>query len=188
MAVPQDFSIMDLTGRFTMNKTLSGDTDTILALQGVGWFKRKIIAVGTVTLYIKHYKDEEGTERVDIDQTITGGIPGTREERILAWKERATEDSLFGAVIGKSRRVQASELEEEFLKEGWTADTLEHGVIESYVVSDTPKSGTTWIADQTWGMEDVNGERRYTRHVNFTGPKGEEIKSRLVYDYLGPLE
>jgi hypothetical protein len=32
-------------------------------------------------------------------------------------------------------------------------------------------------------MEEINGERRYARHVDFTGPKGEEIKARLVYDY-----
>jgi len=188
MAVSADFTILNISGRFTMNKALSGDTDTILSLQGVGWLKRKAISLGTVTLFIKHYKDEEGIERVDIDQTITGGIPGTREERILRWTERSNEDHLFGAVIGKSRRVQASELEEEFLKTGWTTDTFEHGLIQSYVYSDTPKSGTTWIGDQTWGVEEINGERRYARHVKFTGPKGEDIETRLVYDYLGPLQ
>ncbi|KAJ6621592.1 hypothetical protein B0H10DRAFT_2214970 [Mycena sp. CBHHK59/15] len=187
MAVPAHFTILDITGKFTMNKTLSDPTDTILTLQGVGWLKRKAIAIGTVTLYIKHYKDGQAIEHVDIDQTITGGIPGTREERTLSWTERSTDDSLFGAVVGKSRRVNASELEEEFLKKNWTADTLEHGVIESYVYSDTPKSGTTWIADQAWGMEEINGERRYARHVKFTGPNGEDIEARLVYDYLGPL-
>ncbi|KAJ7076569.1 hypothetical protein B0H15DRAFT_593587 [Mycena belliarum] len=187
MAAPSEMSILDITGKFIMNKTLSGETDRILMLQGVGWLKRKAISIGTVTLAVKHYKDADGVEHVDIDQTITGGIPGTREERTLDWTERPHEDSLFGAVAGKSRRVQVSELEEEFLKKDWTADTLEHGVIQSYVYSDTPKSGTTWIANQTWGMEDLNGERRYTRHLKFTGPQGEDIESRLVYDYLGPL-
>ena len=32
-------------------------------------------------------------------------------------------------------------------------------------------------------MEDVNNERRYTRHIHFTGPKDEVIKARMVYDY-----
>ena len=36
---------------------------------------------------------------------------------------------------------------------------------------------------QTWGIETVNGERRYARHVKFTGPKGQEIQARLAYDY-----
>jgi len=186
MAVPADFSILDITGKFTMNKSLSGDTDTILYLQGVSWIKRKAIQYGTITLFIKHYKDDDNVEHVDIDQTITGGFPGTREERILTWTERSHEDHLFGPVVGKSRRVQVSELDEVFLTKDWTPDTVEHGVIQSHVISDTPKSGTTWIANQTWGMEMVNDERRYCRHVKFIGPKGEDIESRLVYDYLGP--
>lgn len=83
----------------------------------------------------------------------------------------------------------------------WLPDTLEHGGVESYVESDTPKSGITWIADQVcnicalhkplinsssrqiWGFSEIDGARRYTRRVHFTGPEGEDIKVRLVYDY-----
>lgn len=168
-------------------------------MQGVGWLTRKAITYGTLTLTIKHFKDDEGIEHIDIDQTLTGGIPGTSERRTLSWTERENQDHIFGAVIGKSRRTSVDVLEEDFLKRNWTADTIQHGVVQSYVESDTPKSGTTWIANQvrrfalnpcpqidfhqTWGMEDVNGERRYARHIKFTGPKAEEIECRLVYDY-----
>ncbi|KAF9015524.1 hypothetical protein BDQ17DRAFT_51031 [Cyathus striatus] len=184
MAVPADFTISNISGKFTMNKSLSDSTDTILRLQGVGWFKRKAISLGTITLYINHYNDSEiDVERIDIDQTITGGIPGTSEKRILDWTGREHEDHLFGAVVGKSRRVKVDELDEEWLKRDWTEDTLERGVVQSYVESDTPKSGTTWIANQTWGVEVINDDRRYARHVKFTGPKGEDIEARLIYDY-----
>ncbi|KAF8078762.1 LCCL domain-containing protein [Lyophyllum atratum] len=188
MATPETLTILDITGKYVMNKTLSDQsTDEILRLQGVAWLKRKAIGYGTVTLNIKHFKDEAGAEHVDIDQTLTGGIPGTSERRTLTWTERENEDHLFGAVIGKSRRTKVDILEDEFLKKNWTEDTFEHGVIQSYVESNTPKSGTTWIANQTWGLEIIDGERRYTRHVKFTGPGGEDIECRLVYDYP-PLE
>ncbi|KAF7320381.1 hypothetical protein MKEN_00822900 [Mycena kentingensis (nom. inval.)] len=187
MAVPAEFSILDISGTFTMNTTLSGETDSILALQGVGWLKRKAIQIGTITLSIKHYKDEAGEEHIDISQTITGGIPGTTENRHLTWTERAHEDHLFGPVVGKSRRVKVSEIDDEFLVKNWSADTIEHGVVQSYVESDTPKSGTTWIANQLWGIQEINGERRYARNLHFTGPKGEDIERTLVYDYHGPL-
>lgn len=36
---------------------------------------------------------------------------------------------------------------------------------------------------QSWGIKDLEGERRYIRHVKFTGPKGEDIEAVLVYDY-----
>lgn len=139
------------------NKTLSDQrTDTILQLQGVGWLKRKAIVYGTVTLAIKHTKDDEGIEQIHIEQTLTGGIPGTTEDRTLWWKERENEDHVFGPVVGKSRRVKAAELDIPFLKEGWTPDTIEHGLIQSYVESDTPKSGTVWIANQVSCRVDFN--------------------------------
>ncbi|KAF8640776.1 hypothetical protein AX17_000426 [Amanita inopinata Kibby_2008] len=187
MAVSADFTILDISGKFIMNKQLSDETDEILRLQGVGWWKRKAISIATVTLAIKHYKDDDGIEHIDIDQTLTGGIPGTTEIRVLTWTERPHEDHLFGAVIGKSRRCKAEEMDDDFLTKGWTADTYEHGLVQAYGASDTPKSGTTWIAIQTWGMEDVDGVRRYVRHVHFTGPQGEDIQARLVYDYQGPV-
>ena len=37
--------------------------------------------------------------------------------------------------------------------------------------------------DQSWGVEEIEGERKYTRHVFFTGPNNEVINARLVYDY-----
>ncbi|KAG2023072.1 LCCL domain-containing protein [Coprinopsis cinerea AmutBmut pab1-1] len=188
MAVPAELTSLDISGRYTMNKSLSDSTDAILSHQGVGWFKRKAISVGTITLFVKHFKDESGVEQINIDQTITGGIPGTSEQRTLSWTEKEHEDHVFGPILTKSRRVKPSEIDIDFLKNGWTADTLENGVIQSYSESNTPKSGTTWIANQAWGIKDVNGERRYVRHVKFTGPKGEDIEAVLVYDYLGPLE
>ncbi|KJA29298.1 hypothetical protein HYPSUDRAFT_196676 [Hypholoma sublateritium FD-334 SS-4] len=187
MAVPADFTILNITGKFTMNKALSDPRiDTILQLQGVGWITRRVIALG-VNLFVKHYKDDAGVEHIDIDQTITGGIPGTREESVLWWKEVEIEDNVFGSVIGKARRVKADEIDSPFLRDGWTEDTYAHELIQDYAKSNTPKNPRSWTANQTWGIETINRERRYARHIKFTGPKGENIEAKLVYDYLGPL-
>lgn len=172
MAVPADFTILDISGTFIVvsflmmffvqqgkskslqNKTLTNwdDSDKILSLQGVGWFKRQAIRYATITLRIKHYRDDsdggEKVEKIDIEQTLTGGIPGTTENRILDWEEREKNDDLFGYVVARSRRVKAEELSDEWLKEGWTEDTYEHGVVQAYAKSDTPRSGTSWVGDQ----------------------------------------
>lgn len=133
------------------NKTLSDDTDEILRLQGLSWLTRHAIALATVTLYIRHYKDDGGIEHIDIDQTLTG-IPGTSEYRTLDWTLREHEDYLFGPVVGRSRRVKVNEIENEFLRDGWLRDTVQDGAINSYVKSDTPRSNTTWIAEQVWRL------------------------------------
>lgn len=129
---------------------------------------RKTIGFATITLHVKHYTNEEG-EHIDIKQTLTGGIEGNQEDRTLDWKERAIDDKIFGYcraspcyiiltrvfityaayVAGsKSKRVKVEEIGNEFLKTGWLPDTVEHGAIYSHVVSDTPKSGREWSAEQ----------------------------------------
>lgn len=159
--------------------------------------------MASVYLSVKHYKDENGIEHIDIDQTVTGGIKGTSEYRVLDWTERPHEDHVFGAVLSKSRRVPLAEVEREWLKKDWEDESFENGeIIYTCAKSDTAKSGRTWSSEQvrrlaivseesllnkhpfkTWGFEQVNGEKRYTRHVFFEGPKGEVIEIRLVYDY-----
>ena len=119
-------------------------------LQGVAWYIRQIIAYSTITLDINHYKADDAEEHIDIVQTLsTGGFTST-ENRTLSWKERKLEDRVFGAVVGKSRRCTPEELNglEEYLNRGWTGDTYQHGLVQSYTESDTSKSGTTWIANQ----------------------------------------
>jgi hypothetical protein len=56
---------------------------------------------------------------------------------------------VFGPYTGKSRRVNVdSEELVPFLKKDWSEDTVKHRLVQSYVQSDTPKSGTTWTANQ----------------------------------------
>ncbi|KAH7927162.1 hypothetical protein BV22DRAFT_1032171 [Leucogyrophana mollusca] len=187
MAAPPSVTTANLTGRFLLNKTLSDDSDEILRLQGVSWFKRRAIAKLGLILDVKHYTDEDGIEHIDIDQTLSGGITGTSELRSLDFQERSVEDPVFGAVIGRSGKIKVNDLEGIFLKDGWTDDTIEHEAIRSIVWSDTPKSNKTWRAEQVWGFEIKDGARRYARHIKFTSPDKSDgpIHIRVYYDYLG---
>ena len=111
-------------------------------------FLLKAIKAATITLFIKHYIDDNGAEHIDIDQTLTGGIGGSTETRVLDWQEREHNDRIFGPVVGKARRIDLDEVMEEYLRNGWTDDTEEHGVIDAYARSNTSKSGKTWTSEQ----------------------------------------
>ncbi|KAJ7574883.1 hypothetical protein C8J56DRAFT_1064293 [Mycena floridula] len=69
MNVPAEFTILNISGSFTMNKSLSDfeKTDTILGLQGA-------IQMANGTLSIKHFKDDAGIEHIRVDQTLSGVI------------------------------------------------------------------------------------------------------------------
>ncbi|KAJ3520863.1 hypothetical protein NM688_g9098 [Phlebia brevispora] len=189
MAVPNEMTTLNLSGKYYQNKTLSDDTDEILRLQGVSWWVRKAIQLGTLYVTITH-RTEDGVEKMTIDQVLTGGAGSSTEERVLDWEERKVDDRVFGPIISRTKREFPENIEKEYLKTGFINDG--HGLVMSYGASDTEKSGTTWVGETTWGIEELdvgeNKEKRYTRHVFFTGPGGEEITARVVYDYTGPLD
>lgn len=178
MAAPATIDISNISGVWVMNKTLSDDTADVLAAQSIGWILRNSIGLATITLTIKHTTDlETGVEQIDINQSLSG-LSGTVEARKLDWTDRPHEDYVFGKVVGKSRRVQLSEIDDEVLKKGWTEDTVAKGFIQSYVVNEEYQ----WTAEQVWGFMEVNGERRYARRVKLMTPK-LRLDKVLVYDY-----
>jgi hypothetical protein len=100
-------------------------------------------------------------------QSVKGSSLEKAEERILDWNETPDNDGMFGQVIGRAscgsplslhlqnlviifaaRRIQVSALDVSFLEQGWTADTVEHGLVQTRVHSDTARSGTSWTAIQ----------------------------------------
>ncbi|KAF8722197.1 hypothetical protein AX14_009965 [Amanita brunnescens Koide BX004] len=183
-AVPFGFSTLNITGKYILNKTLSDDSDQILQLQGIGWITRSTISYASITLDIKHEKDAEGTEHLKLDEyTTTGKLATTTEHRALTWKEAEHEDVLFGSMLAKARRCKPEDIKEDFLSQGWTEDTLKHGLIQCVTRSNTRKSGIIWTANETWGIVEGNGAKRFTRHVYFTGGQNKVVKARLVYDY-----
>ncbi|KIP12413.1 hypothetical protein PHLGIDRAFT_17572 [Phlebiopsis gigantea 11061_1 CR5-6] len=177
---------LNLSGKYTQNKGQSDDTDEILRLQGVGWLTRRAIQMATLYVTITH-ATEGGVEKITVDQVLSGGVGSSSETRVLDWQERDVDDKLFGAVVTRTERSKPEGLDNDWLKADWPETVREQGVIHTSGHSDTAKSGATWSAEMTWGLQDIDGERKYTRHVYFIGPGGEEIKARLVYDYTGPL-
>lgn len=73
---------------------------------------------------------------------------GTTELRRLDGVEREHQDEIFGFVICYSSRAPLKEIKEEWLKTGWSEDTLAHPVVYARGISNTVKSGLTWTAHQ----------------------------------------
>lgn len=136
---------------------------------------------------------------VHIDITSTAsGLSSTQENRELNWEERDHTDRLFGRVKGRTQFIKKNEFQSaltgatdadnkfllaERLKNGSPSSFLDDEYIQSVVVN--VDSG--WSAEQLWGFETVNGERRYTRRIVCKNSKGKTEEIRLVYDYQGPL-
>ena len=118
-----------------------------MALQGIGWLLRKIIKLATITHRIKHYKDAEGAERIDVELTVTGGISAPPEHRILNWTQYNMDHNIFGAVAFRNRRIPIAEVADEYLKSGWLPDVSRDGAIQSYGEADEEKNSYRWKCD-----------------------------------------
>ncbi|KAF9879774.1 hypothetical protein CkaCkLH20_02585 [Colletotrichum karsti] len=193
MAAPASVTIADLSGKWVMNKTLSDSPEPALTLQGIGWMTRKAVGLATVTLTVKQYSASPsppgtGTEpvtHIDIDQTATGGLKGTSENRCLDMEWREHSDWMFGSVRGQSRWMAPADIEDEFLKKGWLEGDAEATGPDgkSHIYSHVESIDNGWTASQVWGFQTINGERRYARNV-LVQKGGKRVEIRLVYDYL----
>ncbi|KAI1176191.1 hypothetical protein F4777DRAFT_578241 [Nemania sp. FL0916] len=196
MAAPASKTTADLSGKWTLNKTLSDPTDPALALQGIGWLVRKGIGAATITITVKQTRNADGAARIDIDQSASG-LSSTHEARVLTWTEREHKDWLFGKVRGRSKFISLADLNAliapggEARTEGWVDDSGflaqdwltgdeegDAGLVISHVAAEAG-----WFATQIWGFQDVGGERRHVRNV--TVSKGETyINFKMIYDFV----
>ncbi|KAI0137081.1 hypothetical protein BJ170DRAFT_43196 [Xylariales sp. AK1849] len=192
MAAPASKTIGDLTGKWVMSKTLSDSPEPGLALQGISWVTRKAIGLATITLHTKQYTDAEGLVHIDIDQTATGGIKGTSENRVIGAPLVHHSDWLFGKVEARSEWLAGPLAEHESIKEhgvdhlakGWLEGDEEKtgpGGVAHLVTWVVSENG--WTACQVWGFQTIGGERRYARNVVIK--KGDKkVDLRLVYDFV----
>ena len=177
---------------------LSDDIDRILALQGAGWLARRSFQATSTLSSVKHHTADNGVELIDIESIFIGAAHGFTETHVLDWQEREENNHILGPTINKCRRIRINQLSEQYLRERWSEDVQRYGILNVYIKSDTAKTGKNWISEQVsqylfslpqshchqvWGVEAINGTKRLTRRILFTGNRGERITARVVYDY-----
>ena len=104
MAVPQRVTTKDMTGTYTLNKTLSDSSQAVLKMQGIGWVVRQAVQYSNITQIMKQYTDEKGVVHVDQEAISTGGIRNVEDREILGpgeWREK--ENKIWGKVKGMTR-------------------------------------------------------------------------------------
>jgi hypothetical protein len=178
----------------------------------MGWIMRKTISLATVTIHVHQYQDKENPTvwAIDAQQVITGGIKASTEERRLDWEAREHVDSIFGHLSGRSRLISGKAegdvirpvlevntstgnpeedakvqkfLSGEILADGSKSDGFvgeegEDALMQAFVRN----LDSGWTAEQIWGFEIVDGERRHARRV-VVAKDGQVEYARLVYTF-----
>jgi hypothetical protein len=181
MAAPPSKTLHSLSGKWQLNKSCSDDFSQVLALQGVNALVRKAAAVASI--HVKTSQPDD--EHITLAQSVTSGkLPGTTEEYTLDYQWRSNTDGFFGEVAGRSRWVTIDEARQTGVVAEGEAEWLESEGDGKLVHAEGSKEGE-WEASHLWGFEIVEGERRHTRRVRVRNSKGEELRVRMVYDFVG---
>ena len=181
MAAPPNKTLQSLSGKWQLNKSCSDDFAQVLALQGVNALIRKTATAASIHLKISQPDDQH----IKMAQSITSGkIPGTTEEYTLDYEWRINEDSFFGKIAGRSRWVSVEEGRKTGVVREGEGEWLESEDGAKLIHAEGKKEGE-WEASHLWGFEMVDGERRHTRRVRVSNSKGEELRVRMVYDFMG---
>ncbi|KAF2819713.1 hypothetical protein CC86DRAFT_412642 [Ophiobolus disseminans] len=169
--------VIDLTGRWSLNRTLSDDPSPALELQNVSWFIRKAISNANVAIEITQTVDpSSGAVSLTSTQATLGRT--VADTRILNWDEELVQTHpLFGQTRTRSRQAIASYgIDDEYLVE---AATEGERVVEALVES----VDGTWKSHQVWRFEIVDGARRQTRRAVVSN-HGQTSHVRMVYDKI----
>jgi hypothetical protein len=181
MAAPPNKTLQSLSGKWQLNNKYSDDFSSVLAIQGVNLLVRKAATAASIHLTVTQ-PDEQ---HIKMAQSVTSGkIPGTTEEYTLDYEWRKNQDSFFGEISGRSRWVGVEEGRKTSVVNEGEGEWLE-GASEGKLIHAEGRKEGEWEASHLWGFELVDGERRHTRRVLVSNQKGEELRVRMVYDFMG---
>ncbi|KAL8697501.1 MAG: hypothetical protein Q9201_007093 [Fulgogasparrea decipioides] len=177
MSAPSSKTLVKLQGRWKLNKSLSADVASILALQGTSKMIRSAIGSASVTLTISQPSEEE----YHVKQTATAAaIPGTTEQYILDNEWRTNKDPFFGEVKGRSRWIsldEGTEMQEDS-DEKW--EDSDEGKL---ILAESGSMDGIWESTRVWGFKELEGARRWIQSVHVWNKEGEDFRGNMVYDY-----
>jgi hypothetical protein len=112
---------------------------------------RKAIGLATVTLDVSEYTEPDPTTsepitHIDIVQTLSGGLAGNTEKRVLNWAEGEHEDYIFGKVIGRTRLIRGSTAADDRVRPNVEVQTRvegKEGIVEKFLKGEIAADGKT---------------------------------------------
>ncbi|KAI6443883.1 hypothetical protein MCOR17_011323 [Pyricularia oryzae] len=191
MAAPDGTSILNMTGTWSLNSSLSDDLSPTFMAQNIPWIIRQVISYASLELTMVQ-KEAEPPERpttvIDVKQTVKPGGFDTDNSYILDGETRTDKVPIFGAMSMRAVYVPMSEITKE--------DTMGN-IIEEPSTTDkrvalkemTEGVNTGWKTTALWAFQEIDGERRFCKYCTTTKGEGEEkVQARLVYDYKLPSQ
>ncbi|KAL8754895.1 MAG: hypothetical protein Q9184_004963 [Pyrenodesmia sp. 2 TL-2023] len=180
MATPESVDILDVTGRWSLNRMLSDSLEDTFAL-----------VINVADLQFSFQQDlpetEDSPARFTVKQTIRPGGFDSSNEYILDGKARYDTVPIFGEVTATN-----SYLTEDGLT---TEDTLSRTIEPANgqqqqvigILKITTGVHTGWTSRTVWGFERIDGGKYLCKYATTT-KDNQKATARMVFDYPGVPE
>lgn len=135
-SAPASVTDADLSGIWTLSKTLSDDTEPLFILQGIGYLLRKAAKIGKVSLKIEH---ASAATPPTLTMTIIppGGFKGATNVRRLDGEPEQERNFMFGQISMTYRVKKKGDVTGYHAEEEWIGENILEEIIES--------TGAGWI-------------------------------------------
>ncbi|KAE8158627.1 hypothetical protein BDV40DRAFT_291643 [Aspergillus tamarii] len=204
MTTSKPLPLLNLTGNWVMEKSLSSNLEPMMKLQCLSWIIRRAFQHVTITFTITEYAsigaDSSPLARhIDVVHTVTGGFNGTTEKRTLDGNAYMQKDYVFGTLSVRSRLIGGVEDENGQVRPALELDTPNlnqkmydflTGAVSAegereagFLVEELPREKMGTMRIQVWGFELIHGERYHTRRVLVINRSGDYAMARIVYKW-----
>jgi len=135
-----------------------------------------------VTEHIAHIHTEGKTHSIHIEQQITGGFQGGEETIVVDGLRRPLVHPIFGSITESASWSDLSDIDDEWLREGWRNSTEEpDGKLHLNVTVVNESLG--WELNVIWGFILIDGKRYHCRRMSCR--KGDQFeKVRCIYRWV----
>lgn len=129
--------------------------------------------------------EEDQTHKIEVEQKMTGGFKGGEDVHVLDGTERSSESVIYGTFLGSSNWSDLSDVDDEWLKEGWIQDQVEEAGPqgEMYIKITGTHEALAWVTTVIWGFVELDGQRYHARKAVCRKGNLEE-RARGIYSWI----
>jgi hypothetical protein len=189
---------LDISGKWTLNRALSDDTEEVLVLQNFGYLLRKAARYGTITLVFTH--DTKGSPPT-LEVTVIPPAGFAKESRTRKIDGERVEDKhfMFGTNYVTWRQKTKAEVEGYMAEEKWVGEELLEEFIEegkgtfvnegvcfltAFVIC---VNKLTRLLSKIWGIIEEDGKKYLIKRAIVKATDGRTATARQVFEYA-PLD
>lgn len=133
-----------------------------------------------MTVHISQVEAEDGTiTALKSKQVVHPGGFVSDDNYILDNEDRESTVPILGTIVVRCVYTPVDDLQDADLRGRLAESGAAKVVLQEFAHS----KDNNWSSVATWGFQEIEGNRYFTRTSTISNKKGKKVETRLVYDF-----